>query len=347
MRNEELNKFIVKANQTIRDAMELINDNLREIALIENEKGEIIGLATDGDIRRALLRGLTLDSPVIEMTTRNYIAVGPEEDRATVLDMMKGLEIRHIPVIDAQRRLLGIHFLQDLIGTTPKPNIAVIMAGGKGTRLLPLTENCPKPMIKVVGRPILERLILHLAGCGIRKIYIAINYYGDVIEAYFGDGSTYGCSIEYLKEKEALGTGGALSLLPERPQHPFIVMNGDLVTQVNIAKLLEFHTQMKAKATITGRTYQIELPFGVIETDDNKLLKLQEKPLIHYLINTGIYVLNPGVLPLIPRRKYFPITRLFEILIEKKLPVGVYVINEEWIDVGRHNDLQQANGIFK
>lgn len=347
MSSEELKKFVIKADQTIRQVMATITDNWHEVALVENNNGQIIGIATDGDIRRGLLRGLTLDSPVIEMITKNYIAVGPEEDRATVLDMMKARGIRHIPVIDPQKRLVGIHFLQDLIGTALKPNIAVIMAGGKGTRLMPLTQNYPKPMIKVAGRPILERLILHLVGFGIRKIYLAINYHGEMIETYFGDGSSFGCSIEYLKEQEALGTGGALSLLPDPPTHPLIVMNGDLVTQVNIAGLLEFHEQVKAEATITGRAYQTEIPYGVIEKDENRLRQLHEKPLFHYLINAGIYVVNPEVLSLIPNRQYFPMTHLFDALLEKKSLVGVYVLNEEWIDVGMHNELQRANGIFK
>jgi dTDP-glucose pyrophosphorylase len=347
MSNEELRTFIIKADQTIRKAMETITANRHEVAFVENNHGQIIGIATDGDIRRGLLHGLTMDSPVENAINKNYIAVGPEEERATVLDMMKSFGIRHVPVVDSQKRLLGVHFLQDLIGTTPKPNIAVIMAGGKGTRLMPLTQNCPKPMIKVAGRPILERLILHLVGFGIRKIYIAINYHGKIIENYFGDGASFGCSIEYLKENMALGTGGALSLLPEQPKHSIIVMNGDLVTQVNITRLLEFHLREKVVATITGRTYQIELPYGVLETDENRLVQLQEKPLLHYLINAGIYILNPEVLSFIPHQQYFPIIHLFDLLLEKKAMIGVHILNEEWIDVGRYDELQHANGIFK
>ncbi|HBE77706.1 MAG TPA: alcohol dehydrogenase [Firmicutes bacterium] len=347
MSKDELKKFIVKADQSIRQAMETITNNWHEVALVENENGQIIGVVTDGDIRRGLLRGLSLDSLVVEIIKKDYIAVGPKEGRAIVLDMMKALSIRHIPIIDPQKRLLGIHFLQDLIGTAVKPNIAVIMAGGKGTRLLPLTQNCPKPMIKVAGRPILERLILHLVGFGITKIYIAIHYHGEMIESYFGDGSAFGCTIEYLREKEMLGTGGALSLLSEQLQHPFIVMNGDLVTQVNIADLLEFHNQMKVAATITGRTYQLEIPYGIIETVAQKLVDLQEKPLVHYLINAGIYVFNPEILSLIPHDQYFTIIRLFEIMLEKKISVGVYAINEEWIDIGMHHELQRANGIWR
>jgi dTDP-glucose pyrophosphorylase len=347
MNNENLKNFVVKADQTIRKLMEVITANSHEVALVENDRRQIIGLVTDGDIRRGLLGGLNLDSQVGAMLSKDYIAVGPEEERATVLDMMKALGIRHIPVVDREKRLLGIHFLQDLIGTAAKPNLAVIMAGGKGTRLLPLTKDCPKPLIKVAGRPILERLVLHLVGYGIRKIYLAINYLGEMIESYFGDGASLGCSIEYIREKEALGTGGSLALLPERPRDPFIVMNGDLVTQVNLARLLEFHGEAKASATIAARTYQVEIPYGVIEKDQNRLVQIHEKPLIHYLINAGIYVLNPEVPAYVPKGQYFPIIGLFDRLLEAKKLIGAYVLNEDWIDIGVHNELQRANGIFR
>lgn len=212
---------------------------------------------------------------------------------------------------------------------------------------MPLTKDCPKPMIKVAGRPILERLILHLIGFGIRRFYISTNYRSKVIESYFGDGTNLGCSIEYLKETDALGTAGALSLLPETPQDPFLVMNGDLVTQVNINKLLEFHKRLKAEATIVGRVYHMEIPYGVIEADANRLVQLQEKPLMNYMINAGIYIFNPQVLALVPKKEFFPITSLFNRLLRKKNLVGVYIIDEEWIDIGRHTELQRANGILK
>ena len=345
MANEELKKFVVLEHQTIKEALQVINDNWREVALVEDEKGRIVGVITDGDIRRGILRGLTLDSPAVEVMTRKYISVGPEEDRAAVLDIMKALGVRHVPIIDRKKRLIGIHFLQELIGKVSKPNIAVIMAGGKGIRLRPLTEYCPKPMIPVAGRPILERLVLQLVGHGIQQIYISINYLGNMIEEHFGDGSSFGCTIEYLREKEALGTGGSLALLPERLEHPLIVMNGDLVTQVNITKLLDFHEQEHVEATIVSRPYQVEIPFGVITKEGNRLVQIQEKPPANYLINAGVYVLNPVVLKLIPRDREFPITNLFDLLLKKKSLVGVYMLQEEWIDIGRHDELHKANGI--
>jgi NDP-sugar pyrophosphorylase family protein len=220
------------------------------------------------------------------------------------------------------------------------------MAGGKGTRLRPLTENCPKPMIPVAGRPILERVILHLVGYGIRKIYLSINYLGDMIEQYFGDGSAFGCSIQYLREEKFLGTGGPLSLLPEQPKYPFIVMNGDQVTQVNIARLLEFHEKEKVEATIAIRPYQVEIPFGVIRKNGNRLVEIQEKPASNHLISVGMYVLNPSVLTFVPKNEEFPITDLFDVLLERNIPVGVHFVEEEWIDVGRLEDLKKANGLL-
>jgi NDP-sugar pyrophosphorylase family protein len=231
-----------------------------------------------------------------------------------------------------------------LLGTADKPNAAVIMAGGEGRRLRPLTDRVPKPMVQVAGRPILERIVLHLVGYGIKRIHISVNYLADVITEYFGDGSRFGCSITYLRESSPLGTGGPLSLLSEQPQHPLIVMNGDLVTQVDVSRLLQFHAREQAIATLAARHHQIEIPFGVVNQHENRLLALVEKPSPHYLINAGIYVFDPGVLPLVPARTFFPITALFEELLARKQRVAVYSIEEDWIDVGRRDELDRARG---
>jgi dTDP-glucose pyrophosphorylase len=345
MQRELLRKFLIKENQSLREAMIAINENWQEIVFVEDESCRVIGTITDGDIRRGLLAGHTLDSQLSTVINRDFIKVGPEVDRVTALDMMKARSIQQIPIIDADSHLIGIHFLHDLIGASDKPNIAVIMAGGKGTRLKPLTENCPKPMIKVAGRPILERLIIHLVGYGIRKIYIAVNYLSDMIEDYFGDGSFLGCSIEYIREEKALGTGGALSLMPAVPEHPIIVMNGDLVTQVNVEDLLNFHKQERVAATIAARPYQITIPYGVIIEENKRLSKLVEKPLNTYMISTGIYVLDPTVLSLVPENEELPITALFDLLQHNDHPIGVYMLEDEWIDVGRHDELNKANGL--
>lgn len=341
----ELKKFIIKQSQTIYDAMNAINENWHEVVFVENDSSIIIGTVTDGDIRRGLLNGLEFRTPIVEVMNSEFISVSENMDRATVLDLMKAHSIRQIPILNITKQLVGIHFMQDLLGAVVKPNIAIIMAGGKGKRLLPLTENCPKPMIKVAGRPILERVILHLIGYGIKSIYLSINYLGDMIERYFGDGSQFGCSIKYLHEERPLGTGGALSLIDEMIENPFIVMNGDLVTQVNFARLLEFHSSEGSEATIAVRPYEINIPYGVIINDDSQLVEIQEKPSMHFLINSGIYVLNPSTLKLIPRNEEYPITLLFNKLLKMGEKVGVYVSDEEWIDVGRHDELRRANGL--
>lgn len=342
----DLSKFVIHSGQTIRNAMECINDNWHEVALVEDPGQKIIGVITDGDVRRGLLNGLTMDSSAAEVMTKTFVSAGPDTGRTKVLEMMKARSIRHVPILDDNKRLLGIHFFEELIGTMVKPNMSIIMAGGKGIRLRPLTDNCPKPMIPVAGRPILERVILHLVGYGIRKIYLSINYLGHMIEEHFGDGSSFGCAIKYLREEKPLGTGGSLALLPEIPKHPIIVMNGDQISQVNISRFLCFHEQEKVEATIAIRPYQVEIPFGVIQMKGNRLIELQEKPTANYLINSGIYILNPSVFSLIPKDNEFPITGLFDLMLEREMPVGVHYVEEDWIDVGRYDDLKKAAGVI-
>ena len=342
MRTDDLEMFLIHHARSLRDAMQVINDNWREIALVLDDDGLVVGLVTDGDIRRGLLAGQTLQSPVSGVMTKDYIFVTAEMDRSGVLDLMKAASIRHVPILDGERRLLGIHFLEVLLGTEQKPNFAVIMAGGEGRRLRPLTDRTPKPMLRVAGRPILERVVLLLVGYGIRRIYIAVNYRSEVIIEHFGDGSHFGCRIEYLRESTPLGTGGALSLLPEPPGDPLIVMNGDLVTQIDIGRMLAFHARQRATATLAARHYQSEIPYGVVSERDGLLQELVEKPAAHYLINAGVYVLEPEVLRLVPPARFFPITDLFSSLLAAGRPVAVYPVEEDWIDVGRRDELARA-----
>jgi dTDP-glucose pyrophosphorylase len=343
-RTANLDKLVIGHAGSIRDAMQLITDNWRELALVVDDAARVIGVVTDGDIRRGLLSGLTLDAPVSAVMTKQYISVGQDSDRASVLDLMKARSIRHVPIVDAGQRLLGVHFMQDLIGATERHNAALVLAGGQGVRLRPLTEHMPKPMVRVAGRPILERIVLHLVGFGIRQVFLSVNYKAEVIEDYFGDGSRFGCEITYLHEPEALGTGGPLSLLPQAPAHPLIVMNGDLVTQVDIPELLDFHRAKKAVATIAARPFEVEIPFGVIREDGGYLSDIEEKPSSYHLINSGVYVLGREAIELVPKNTFFPITDLFAKLVAQKLPVGVYTMKGDWIDVGRHEELRRARG---
>jgi len=338
--------LLLDEDKSIRDAMALLNVNAREVVLVRDAAGCICGLITDGDIRRGLLAGATLQSPVTAIMRRDFFAVGPEIDRAAVLDLMKARMFQHVPVLNKERRLIAVHFLRDLIGAAPKPNVAVVMAGGKGSRLRPMTETIPKPMVEVAGRPILERIVLHLVGHGIQNIYLAVNYKAKMIEDHFGDGGQFGCFISYLHEAEPRGTGGALASLPARPKHPIVVLNGDQVMRVDISGMLDHHRRQRAAATIAAGPYQVEVPFGTVIERDGCLVELQEKPRVNFMINRGIYVLEPELLDAIPAAGEFPITSLFESLLAGGKPVSVYYFDDYWLDVGRPADLRQANGLI-
>lgn len=327
------------------DAMKAIDGNWREVVFVKNSGDKVVGVITDGDLRRGLLRGFDLNTRVTKIMTKKYYYVHSGIDRNLLLDLMKARQIRHVPVLDEGYRLLGIHFLQDLIGACVKPNVAVLMAGGKGTRLRPLTDNVPKPLVPVAGRPILERLVLHLVGHGIRTIYLSINYLGHMIEEYFGDGSKFGCDILYIREDKELGTAGALSSMPEKPGHPFIVLNGDLVTQANISKLLQFHESNAAGMTLAMKEYHHAIPYGVIEFEGNRLTAFKEKPRQSHFINSGIYVLEPSMLRLIEPGVFFPMNQLIEKCVAKGIDIAVYPLEEEWQDVGVFEELKRANAI--
>ena len=256
---------------------------------------------------------------------------------------MRIRNISQIPVLDARGIMVGLHLLHELIGAVPRPNRVVIMAGGQGVRLRPLTEHIPKPMLTVAGRPILERIVLHLVGYGIREISLSINYLGEVIERHFKDGSDFGCHISYIREKKPMGTGGSLSLLAPSDD-AVLVMNGDLVTQADIGRILDFHAAGDFVATSCLRPYQVEVPFGVAEVRGDRLLAFREKPTEQMLINAGIYVLSPKALRMIPKDREYPITQLFETCLSKKLAVGAHVLEGDWMDVGRHEELRKARG---
>jgi dTDP-glucose pyrophosphorylase len=341
---ESLREFLIPESGTIRDAMRAIDANGREVALVRDETERIVGLVTDGDIRRGLLAGLTLESRVTSVLVRDFHAVSPNIDRAAVLDLMKARMFRHVPALDQDRRLVAIHFLHDLIGAAPKQNIAVVMAGGKGRRLWPMTETIPKPMIEVAGRPMLERIVLHLVGHGIQTIFLALNYKAEVVERHFGDGAAFGCRIDYLREPMPLGTGGALSLLPARPEHPLLVLNGDMIAYFDVTAMLGAHAETNAVATIGVGLYEVQIPFATVVEKAGRLVALEEKPKVSFLVSQGIYVLDPSILEYVPRNQEFPITTLFDELLAAKKAVSVFNLNSTWLDVGTPEDLRRARG---
>jgi NDP-sugar pyrophosphorylase family protein len=266
-----------------------------------------------------------------------------------VLDLMRARSLAQIPVVDDRGRLVGLHVLRELLGTTERENWAVIMAGGRGTRLRPLTDHLPKPMVKVAGRPILERLVLHLVGSGVQRILLAVNYLAEVIEDHFGDGDAFGCHIDYLHEEPGrpLGTGGALGLVAEsglHPTAPLLVMNGDLLTSFSVHDLLRSHGDSGAVATVALRDYSHSISFGVAEVDGGRLRRFVEKPVASWLINAGIYVIEPDLLSRIPRGELFGLPSLLEDCLQRGEPVNVWQTNDEWQDIGRPAELRLARG---
>jgi len=339
-----MEKYCISPDATIIQCMESMDKTGAGIALAVDDTFKLIGTISDGDIRKALLRGCSLDSKITQLINRNCFNVLPTVPRVKVLDIMQARRFEQVPIVDEQSKVIGMHFLHDMLGIVSSPSWAVIMAGGKGMRLRPLTENMPKPMIKVAGRPILERIILHLISYGINRIFLAVNYLSEMIEDHFKDGSQFGVTIEYLRENKPLGSGGALSLLPELPSHPLLVMNGDLIEDANFAKMIAFHNQNKFYATMGVYPYFHQVPFGCVDVENNSLSSLVEKPILEKTVNAGIYVLSPKAVSQIPKDTVFPITNLFEQALAKKTVCGAFILEKEWLDIGSPQQLRQARG---
>jgi dTDP-glucose pyrophosphorylase len=335
----------LQVGQPLLQALKSLEASALGIALVEGPSGRLVGTLTDGDIRRALLGGATLATPIDDHVQRRFAAVGPTASRAEVLDLMQSRWLSQIPILDAEGRLMGLHTLHEILGAAPRLNWAVVMAGGRGERLRPLTDMVPKPMIRVAGRPILERIVLHLVGFGVQRIFLAVNYRAEMIEAHFGDGAAFGCAIEYLREDEPLGTGGALSLLPNLPEYPLLVLNGDLLTQFDVGSLFGFHARGEFRATVVIHEYTHTIPFGVVDVDGDRIVRVREKPSEVWLANAGIYVVDAELLTRIPRGTYYPLPALLEECLERGDPVGAFPISAEWIDIGRESELARARGL--
>ena len=308
--------------------------------------GRLLGTVTDGDVRRAILRGVALDDAVAQVMNHNPTTARQEDDRETLLRLMRQRKLHQIPLLDATWRVVGLQVLDHLLQPTRRENPVVLMAGGLGSRLSPLTDDTPKPLLHVGSKPILETILEAFVHHGFGTFFLSVNYLAEQVEAHFGDGSRWGVQIEYLRERERLGTAGALSLLPQRPTAPLFVMNGDLLTRLNFGTLLDFHTEHAAAATMCVREYEMQVPYGVIETRSHRILDIREKPTERYLVNAGVYVLQPETLDLIPEDAFFDMPDLFKRLIERDRETAVFPIREYWMDIGQVADFKRANGDY-
>lgn len=335
-------KAVVLADSTVRDAMRQIDATSLQIALVVDQSGRLAGTVTDGDVRRGILRGIGLDDPIGEVMNRHPMTVPQGSDASALVTRMRALKLRHMPVVNERGELVGLETLEDLTTAPERRNPVVIMAGGLGTRLLPLTANCPKPMLPIGDRPILEHTLTALAEQGFREFHFAINYLGDMVEDHFGDGSRWGVTINYLRERQRMGTAGALSLLPSRPETPFLIMNGDVLTKLNFNQLLDMHEANGATTTMCVRQYEYQVPFGVAQISEDRLVMIEEKPIMRHFVSAGIYVVQPNVLDHIPVDCFFDMPQLLNKLLGHHEAVHVYPITEYWLDVGRHDDMQRA-----
>lgn len=339
---ENLQGCIVPATGTLRDALAAVDRGAAGIALAVDDAGRLAGVATDGDLRRALLAGVGLDDPLAPVLVRGFVALTADQTRADALDLMVARRIDAVPVLDEAGRPVALHLLHAFLEPHPRDNWAVIMAGGRGTRLAPLTDTLPKPMLRVAGRPILERIVLHLVGHGIRRIFVSVNYLADVIEAHFGDGRAFGARIDYLRESKPLGTAGALGLLPEAPDRTLVLLNGDLVTSVDVGDLIEVHERGRFAATVGVRRYVHTVPFGCVERHGDRVVGLEEKPAITREVNTGIYALSPETVGLVRRGEAVTMPELIWRVLDTGGPVGAFEVEDDWVDVGQRDQLARA-----
>jgi len=338
----------VSPNATITDVIGVIDRGGAQIALVVDENGKLCGTITDGDVRRCLMQGVSLDVPV----TRFMNAQPSTALETATLSEIRAMMVRHshhqIPVIDDQGRVVRLEIIDSLLQSESKPNKVVLMAGGLGLRLRPLTAHRPKPLLEVGGRPILETTINRLVAQGYTDICLSLGYKAEMIQAHFGDGEEFGAKIHYLLEEEPLGTAGALSLIQEAVDEPFLVMNSDILTTLKVDNLIAFHKEKGGVATMGVRSHDTVVPFGVVEATDDRLVCMREKPVIRHLVNTGIYVLEPTVLEKVASGRYMDMPDLLaKVNAEKEGSVSVYPVFEYWIDVGRSGDFQRAERDYR
>ncbi|MBD3920700.1 nucleotidyltransferase family protein [Paenibacillus sp. PR3] len=340
-----IDQLIVLPQTTIIEAMHQIDSGSVQIVLVVDEARRLLGTITDGDIRRGILRGVPLDSAVDTIMNASPKYAHVKDSREAIFGKMKRYNLRQVPVLDEEERVVRLDLMDEMLKLKNDrvDNWVVLMAGGLGTRLSPLTNNCPKPLLKIGEKPILEVILDNFIMNGFHRFMISVNYKAEMIIDYFGDGSKWGVEIQYIHETKRLGTAGALSLLPFRPTEPLLVMNGDLLTKVNFRQMLDFHNETVVQATMCVREYEYQVPYGVVKADNYRLISIEEKPHQRYFISGGIYVIQPEAMDLIPLDTFYDMPNLFSDLIAEGKETAVFPIREYWIDIGRIDDFERAN----
>lgn len=343
----DINKILLAEDSSIKHALQVIDQGAYGIALVVDSQKHLLGTLTDGDIRRAFLNGFTLSTPIKNIYKSDPLKCNINDSKELIIQTAIKNGVYQIPIVNHENIIVDIENLASLIRTSRKKNKVILMAGGLGTRLKPLTDDIPKPLLKVGTKPILETIIESFANYGFKDIILCVNYKSDMIKSYFKDGSDFGVSIEYIVEDKRLGTAGALSLIENPPKEHFFVMNADLLTSVNFTHLLDFHNSEKAIATMCVREYDFQVPYGVIETKDSQITSIEEKPIHKFFVNAGIYVLSPKVFEYVPKNQFYDMPTLFETLINNQMKTISFPVHEYWIDIGRIEEFEKANNEYK
>ena len=335
-------KVVIEPSTSIKEALRVIDkEALRVVLVVNNNK--LVGMVTDGDVRRGILQGIEINAPVSEVMNSSPVSANASLSSHDLKALMQSRKILSLPIVNDDDQLVGLKTLYDTLIVEKRENPVFIMAGGFGTRLKPLTDNCPKPMLKVGGKPMLETLINNFKNHGFYKFYISTHYLPEVIMDYFGNGDDFNVEITYVHEETPLGTGGALSLLPnDLPKEPLIMINGDILTSVDFSKVLDFHVKQASDATMCVRDYEVKIPFGVIEGEGHDITGMVEKPTYRYFVNAGIYIVSNHIINSLSKNIQLDMPSLFEQKQAEGLKTLKFPIHEYWLDVGRHDDFKKA-----
>lgn len=343
MGTQDIIKLFINADSSIKSTMEVIDRGTRGIALVIDEDQRLLGTVTDGDVRRAILKSVSLDEPVSIIMNDNFVFVGENYSHMLVQTIFEKRKINQLPVLDDNMRVVNVIFYHEFFQQASKENWAVIMAGGLGSRLSSLTKDIPKPMLRVGPKPIIETIIEQLKNYGYKNIILSLNYKADIIRNYFQDGSNFGVNIKYVNEKKRMGTAGAIKLAKEYLDKPFFVINGDILTKLNFEQFMQYHLKNGNSITIGTKKYEMTIPYGVVDIKDENVVSLKEKPDMKFFVSGGMYCLESGTIDCIPKDEYFDITQLIEVYLKNNKKVGSFPITEYWMDIGQIDDFYQAN----
>lgn len=337
MTEVSIKSYCCEESEILRNVIRKLDDLGKGVVMIVDDSGSLSGLLTDGDLRRYLLSGGVLEDKVLYAMNREFTSWPEEMGRSIAIDFIKSKNLRHLPVVDGDG--YPIDLLLSGENAENVENLVVIMAGGKGMRLRPHTESCPKPMLEVDGKPMLEHIIRQFVDQGFTNFCLAVNYLGHVIENYFGTGEKFGVSISYLKEDSPLGTGGALGLIKTVPESPMIVCNGDILTKTNYRKMIQYHEENMSDGCIGVRSYQMQIPFGVVTSDEHGFHSIEEKPVIPYQVNAGIYCISPKLLDFVRANQRLDMPELLMMAKKDRRKILAFPVHEIWVDVGRPEEL--------